>query len=177
MGLMTTSTSSTTVSASQFRDAFRCHPAGVALVTATDGGRHVAMTVSSLASVSADPPLVVFSVSDESSSADVLNRSASVVVHLLDADSAWLAKLGATHDVDRFGDPHAWTVTGDGDPYFVDAPTVLRSRVVERVRAGGSTLCVALAEEVITTDAAARPRPLVYVDRTWHALTPASTLG
>jgi len=46
-----------------FREAFRRHPAGVAVITADPGDRPVAMTVSSLISVSAAPPIVAFSLS------------------------------------------------------------------------------------------------------------------
>lgn len=161
--------------ADRFRHALRNHPAGVALVTATHAGRHVAMTVSSLASVSAEPPLLVFSVSDESSSAPVLLRAETFIVHLLDAGSAWLARLGARHDADRFGDPRTWAVTPEGEPYFVGAPVLVRARVIERVRAGTSTLCIIEALAITEqADAAARSRPLIYHDRTWYAL-PADT--
>lgn len=46
-----------------FKAAFRMHPAGVAVITTDSGDRPAAMTVSSLASVSTEPPMVVFSLS------------------------------------------------------------------------------------------------------------------
>lgn len=51
-----------------FREAFRRHPAGVAVITADPGNQPVAMTVSSLISVSAAPPVVAFSLSTKSAS-------------------------------------------------------------------------------------------------------------
>ncbi|WP_341996639.1 flavin reductase family protein [Microbacterium sp. LWH7-1.2] len=164
------------VSADQFKSAFRNHPAGVAIVTATDNGRHVAMTVSSLSSLSAEPPLIVFSVSDMSSSTPVVLSADSLVVQMLDAECAWLAKLGAERGADRFGDPTTWSTLSGGEPYFVDAPVVIRARVIERVRAGSSTLCVVEAVEIVEKPAASAARPLVYHNRTWHELSDESAL-
>ncbi|WP_330257525.1 flavin reductase family protein [Nocardia sp. NBC_00565] len=62
------------VSAEQFRSAFRGHPGGVSLITA-DTGRPVALTATSVASVSVDPPALTFSVSEQSSSAPTLRQA------------------------------------------------------------------------------------------------------
>lgn len=166
------------VSSDQFKSAFRNHPAGVAVVTATDNGHHVAMTVSSLSSLSAEPPLLVFSVSDMSSSTPVVLAADTLAVHMLDSDCAWLARLGAERGADRFGDPQTWSVLSGGEPYFVDAPVVIRARILDRVRAGSSTLCIVEAVEIVERIEAstAVARPLVYHNRTWHELSDGSTL-
>lgn len=52
--------------------AFRLHPAGVALVIGQHEQGPVGVTVSSLASVSASPPLVSFSLDTAGASASVL---------------------------------------------------------------------------------------------------------
>ena len=65
------------ISAEQFRFAFRSHPAGVAVVTADAGDGPVAMTVSSVASISIDPPTLMFSASAISSSTPTICRAAS----------------------------------------------------------------------------------------------------
>ena len=55
--------------ADQFRAIFRQHPAGVAVVTlVAEDGRPVGFTATSVISVSADPPLVAFSINTTSSS-------------------------------------------------------------------------------------------------------------
>ncbi|MEV4686133.1 flavin reductase family protein [Microbacterium sp. LWH3-1.2] len=167
------------VSADQFKSAFRNHPAGVAVVSASAGGVNAALTVSSLSSLSAEPPLLVFSVSDISSSTPVVLAAETVVVHMLDAGCAWLAKLGAERGADRFRDAEQWDVLPGGEPFFVGAPVIVRARMVDRVRAGSSTLCIVEAVEIVDrgeaeSDAA---RPLVYHNRTWHELSPASTLA
>lgn len=97
------------ISSEDFKSAFRNHPAGVAVLTALAGEDHAAMTVSSLFSISAEPPLIGFSVSDMSSAAGVFNAASTIVIHMVDANSLWLAKLGATSGARRFEDPTSGT--------------------------------------------------------------------
>jgi flavin reductase (DIM6/NTAB) family NADH-FMN oxidoreductase RutF len=71
-----------------------------------------------VSSVSADPPLLTFSISALSSASTTLQRADTVVVHLLDADDLDLARLGATSGVDRFADRAAWSRLATGEPVF-----------------------------------------------------------
>lgn len=163
------------IPAGTFTSAFRNHALGVAVVTADPGGEPVAMTVSSLSSVSVDPPLLVFSASASSSGTPVLERAETVVVHMLGADQVELAKLGATSGVDRFSDVSAWRRLPTGEPCFYAAETWLRGRVVQRVALGGSVLHVVhVVDASVDLDAVAEP--LVYHNRTWHRLGPHSAL-
>jgi flavin reductase (DIM6/NTAB) family NADH-FMN oxidoreductase RutF len=79
-----------------FKDAFRTHPAGIAVITAQGPDGPVGLTASSVSSVSAEPPVLAFSVSTASSSAAALVRSDTLVVHLLGADQLEIARLFAT---------------------------------------------------------------------------------
>lgn len=161
------------LSAEEFRRVFREHPAGVALVTAEAGDGPVALTATSVSSVSADPPLLVFSISDQSSASTTINSADTVIVHLLSSAQLGLAKLGATSGIDRFADRAIWSRLDTGEPYFPAARTWVRGRVLHRLRAGTSTVVIvhaldaALPEPSETGNAAT---PLVYVSRTWHAL-------
>lgn len=155
------------VSADDFKSAFREHPGGVSLITADAGDGPVALTATSVASVSVDPPLVVFSVSALSSSAPTLTAAETVVVHLLDADQLPLAQLGATSGVDRFADRDSWTRLVSGEPVFHGVPRWIRARVVNRFDAGGSTVIVAHAVQVNVPESHSG-RGLVYVNREWH---------
>lgn len=166
--------------ADEFRAAFRNHAAGVAVITADVGDGPVGLTATSVFSVSATPPLLVFSISALSSAAPTITRAASVVVHLLDADQVELGRLCATSGIDRFADRDRWERLPTGEPAFVDAATRIRGVVVNRLEAGTSTLVVVLATDA-ARPAASRssgepPRPLVYHNRTWHALGTQSML-
>jgi len=161
--------------ADAFRAAFRNHAAGVAVITADAGDGPVALTATSVFSVSATPPLLVFSISALSSAAPTIARAGSVVVHLLDADQVELGRLCATSGVDRFADRDRWERLPSGEPVFRDAATRIRGTVVNRLEAGTSTLVVVHATHATST-AGAHAGPLVYHNRTWHALGEGSRI-
>lgn len=162
------------LSADEFKLAFRNHPAGVAVITADAGDGPVGLTASSVFSVSAEPPLLVFSISGQSSSAPTIERAETVVVHLLGANQLDVAKLFATSGVDRFADTSTWDRLITGEPYLPSAPTWIRGRIIERMSAGSSTVVAvhALQSYSATDDAA----PLVYHNRTWHHIGDHSRL-
>jgi len=152
-----------------FKAAFRDHPAGVAVITADAGDGPVALTATSVASVSAEPPLIMFSVSAMSSSTPTIRRAETVVVHLLAADQLDLAKLASTSGIDRFADTSVWKVLPTGETYFPSARSWIRARVLEVVAAGSSSIILVEALESKPVDEAAAV-PLVYHNRTWHSL-------
>ncbi|WP_203585975.1 flavin reductase family protein [Subtercola lobariae] len=168
--------SSETVTPDEFKAAFRNHPAGVAVITADAGDGPVALTATSVFSVSAVPPLLVFSISELSSSSPTIRRADTVVVHLLGADQIDIAKLGATSGIDRFADTSIWTRLPTGEPYFPAAHAWIRGRIVNKMEAGGSTVVAVQALETKAPapgDASADANlahPLVYHNRTWHRL-------
>ena len=151
---------SSSLSADEFKALFRGHPGGVAVITADAGDGPVALTATSVASVSAEPPLLIFSVAAVSSTTAVLAKAETVVVHLLDAHDLDLARLGATSGVDRF----AW----------------VRCAVIERMDAGGSTVFAAHALQSQLERDVAPGEPgdaLVYHNRTWHRLGELSRIS
>lgn len=157
------------ITADEFKAVFRLHPAGVALITAAVGEEKVAITASSVSAVSADPPLVMFSVSVLSTSAPVLKGADTLVIHLLGAGNLDLALLGADKQVDRFGDTAQWELLPTGEPVFPGAERWMRARVLHRVDAGGSTVFVVEGIDAHTkgdTD----HEGLVYFDRSWHRI-------
>jgi flavin reductase (DIM6/NTAB) family NADH-FMN oxidoreductase RutF len=163
--------------ADDLKNAFRSHPAGVNLITADDGAGPVAMTVTSLISVSAEPPLMAFSASALSSSTPTLLRAESVVVHFLAPEQLELAKLGATSGIDRFADRSLWTRLADGTPVFHDSDFWIRTKVVNKMEAGGSTVFLIEALECADCERDAEAPALVYRNRTWHALEQHSSIG
>ncbi|MEB4614616.1 flavin reductase family protein [Leucobacter sp. M11] len=163
------------ISPQELKDVFRNYPSGVALVTADDGTRAIAITVTSVISVSAEPPLLVFSASALSSSTPVLLGSKTVVVHILTDENAELAKLGATSGIDRFADTDAWERMPTGEPRFKGVDTWIRGEVVNHFEAGTSTLIVVHALEAMPNPERTG-QPLVYHDRTWHTIGDGSRI-
>lgn len=164
------------VSPEDFKAAFRNHPAGVAVITADAGDGPVALTATSVFSVSADPPILVFSLSVLSSSTATIRRADTVVVHLLGASQLAIAKLGATSGIDRFADTSIWTTLPTGEPYFPTAHAWIRGRIIQTMDVGGSIVVAVHALETMApapgADAAdaEQAHPLVYHNRTWHRL-------
>ncbi len=165
------------LSADAFKALFRGHPGGVAVITADAGDGPVALTATSVSSVSAEPPLLIFSVSALSSASDVLLRAETVVVHLLDADDLEVAQLGATSGIDRFAETHRWSRLVTGEPVYRDVRAWVRCAVIGRMDAGGSTVVAAHALQSELARDADGADALVYHNRTWHRLGDHSRIG
>jgi len=161
--------------AEAFKLAFRNHPAGVAVITADAGDGPVGLTATSVFSVSADPAILVFSISGTSSSAPTIAKTDTLVVHLLGADQLDIARLFATSGVDRFAEPSIWDRLPTGEPYLPGSPVWIRGRVINRMTAGGSTIVAVHALEAAISDADAAP--LVYHNRSWHHIGAHSRLS
>lgn len=162
-----------------FKAVFRQHPAGVAVITADAGDGPVGLTASSVISVSAEPPLLAFSVSNHSSSAPSFRKTRRVVVHLIGAEQLNLAHLCASDPGARFLDPGIWARLETGDPYYPSADNWILGEVMQRHTAGSASVFVvrALAAKPKASKARdAASAPLVYHDREWHRLSPASSI-
>jgi flavin reductase (DIM6/NTAB) family NADH-FMN oxidoreductase RutF len=155
-----------------FREAFRCHPAGVAVITADPGSGPVAMTVSSLISVSAEPPMVAFSLSARSSATASVLAAESIVIHLLRYADLPLARLGATSGAERFGPDIAWQRLPGGEPRYTDVATWFRARIAGTLPVPGAMVVTAELLEGTAATLAGAPEleSLIYLDRRWHRL-------
>lgn len=165
--------------ADEFKNIFRQHPGGVALITADDGKGPVALTATSVFSISVDPPLLGFSASAISSSTPTLLQAETLVFHFLTDENLDLAKLGATSGIDRFADTSLWSRLESGEPHFHGVKTWVRGEIVSRLETAGGTLHVVRG---LTTSIADGPadddaNPIAYVNRAWHTLTGMSSLS
>ena len=108
-----------------FKSVFRNHPAGVSIITADAGKGPAGLTATSVISASANPPILVFSLSAQASTAPTIANSETVVVHMLGAQHLALAKTFSAHNTDRFADKDSWTRLPTGEP-ILTAATGLR---------------------------------------------------
>lgn len=157
----------------QFRDAFRAHPAGVALITAHVDGRPVGMTVSSLASLTLEPLSVSFSLSQLSGSAGGLARANSYLIHLLAPEHAGLADTFARKGTRRFTPEQGWDYLATGEPYLPSAPAALRARPLQVLKVGGARL---IAAEVTNVLFGPKSGALVFHDRQFLSVEQAKAL-
>lgn len=150
-----------------FKDAFRTHPAGIALITAQTPDGPVGLTASSVASVGLDPTALAFSVTRATGSAGGLLAAESYLVHLLDLPQLDIAQQFAVSGGERFSDSQGWSTLPTGEPHLAEARAALRCRTLTSLPVGASTLVLA---EVLQVFAGPTKEPLVYRDRTFHAL-------
>jgi flavin reductase (DIM6/NTAB) family NADH-FMN oxidoreductase RutF len=157
---------SSPVSPTAFKSVFRHHPAGVAVVTLAHAGRLHGFTATSVISVSADPPVLTFSIDSSSSSWPPLAEAETLVVNFLAAAQVEVSARFATRGIDRFAEG-GWLLLPSGEPVLEGSPSWVRGRIIQRTAIGRSFLVSVLAVEVHRSGHAA---PLVYHDRTYHTV-------
>jgi flavin reductase (DIM6/NTAB) family NADH-FMN oxidoreductase RutF len=114
-----------------FKQAFRRHAAGVAVVTSlAPDGHPVGFTATSLASLAADPPLATFNMARISSAWPAMTAGNRVAIHTLGPRTRWLAELMAgDHDL-RFVGDH-WSPGPYGVPILTEATSWMVGPVIE----------------------------------------------
>ncbi len=156
------------LSADAYKSVFRRHAAGVAVVTLRHHGQPVGFTATSVISVSAEPPLLAFSIDSRSSSWPALRETRTLVVNFLAEDQADVSTRFARSGADRFA-AGGWRLLPGGEPVLDGVLAWVRGRVVQRTPVGTSYLVSLCAVEHGTRDEAL---PLVYRDRSYHRLSP-----
>ncbi|CAL9605962.1 flavin reductase family protein [Streptomyces sp. enrichment culture] len=141
------------------RSVFRKHAAGVAVITARGSRGPVGFTATSLASVSADPPMLSFGVGTGGSTWPAIAAGDHVGVHVLGEHQRELAATFARSGADRFGPATAWRDGPEGVPLLDGVLAWTVCRVVARVPAGDHRIVLA---EVLLGDPAGSGRPLLY---------------
>ncbi|GIG21289.1 flavin-dependent reductase [Cellulomonas chitinilytica] len=164
----------------EYKEVFRRHPAGVAVVALVDdaqepgldsfeGAEHpvrlVGFTATSVISVSAEPPLLAFSLASTSSSWPAVSRARTLAISFLSGSQDDVSARFATHGIDRFA-AGGWSALPTGEPVIDGAVSWVRGRVVQRTPVGGSYLISVRALSHGTHDVT----PLVYHDRTYHQI-------
>src|SRR5690625_244423 len=88
---------------SLFKEAMGNYPTGVSVVTAMDeSGEPIGLTVNSLASVSIDPLLILWSIDENVSTYDTFRKIDHFAVNILSGDQKDLAILFSTDHDNRF---------------------------------------------------------------------------
>ncbi len=160
------------ISSESYRDVMRHFPSGVTVVTIKSPASEVVhgLTVSSFASVSPEPPLVLVSIDHRATAYALLEAAgASFAVNILAHDQMELSNRFAwLKDEDRFeqGD---WTTAATGAPILADALAWLDCTVYSRFSAGTHTIYIG----EVQASGVARPdvKPLVYWNRGYRQLS------
>ncbi len=146
----------------------RRFPTGVAVVTVDAGGQRLGLTVSSLGSLSLDPPLVGVSVSRQAAMHELLRDAGGFAASLLAGGQDWLAQHFA-RGVPPIAMWHgiATKEGAAGAPLLVGALGWLECRLWAEYAAGDHTLFVG---EVLSVEVGEQAPPLVYHESSYRAL-------
>ena len=157
-----------------FKSAFGQHPAGIAIITVAGPEGPVGLTASSVSSISADPPILGFSLQAKRGSAAVVATADSFIVHFLDSDNVELARSFAISGAPRFGEDMPWETLPTGEPRLTGVRRVLRAIPLARIKAGPALVFNAAVVDVLGEEGSGSP--LVYHQRQFHGLSHNSVL-
>ncbi|MCX7521522.1 flavin reductase family protein [Microbacterium sp. STN6] len=132
---------------SAFKQAFRRHAAGVAVITALGAdGTPVGFTATSLSSLAAVPPLATFNMALSASSWPTIAETDRVIIHMLGSRNRGVAEKLAGDRAGRFQGEH-WHPGPHGLPLIDDVTAWMCGRIVERVRVHNNVVVVVQIEE------------------------------
>jgi flavin reductase (DIM6/NTAB) family NADH-FMN oxidoreductase RutF len=126
----------TEVTSGDFRNAMRQLTGGVSIITAGKGRDISGMTVTSVSSLSVDPPALIVSINRESSSWPLVKRYGFFGVNILTSDQLDIAERftgkGGLKGVDRFAGAR-WLTRASGVPLLADALAAIDCEVEDIV--------------------------------------------
>lgn len=118
------------------------YPTGVTIVTTTtESGKPVGLTVSSFASVSLDPLMVLWSIDHGVSTLKEFTEGGKFAIHVLAEDQAELCRTFASKNVDRFSSCD-WKMSSNGLPIIDGAFGVLECTTFKAIEAGDHTVLI-----------------------------------
>jgi len=128
--------------AAAFRQVIGRFMSGVVVITAAHQGERRGMTVSAVASLSLDPPMIVTCLNAASSTQEMVRRAGAFAVNILAEDQEQLAGLFARPGADPFLDlPCEPGVTGA--PLLAGALAVLECQTAQEIRGGSHRVLLA----------------------------------
>ncbi|MEL6828694.1 MAG: flavin reductase family protein [Pseudomonadota bacterium] len=155
-----------------FRDALGLFVTGVTVITTLDGEEQpIGITANSFNSVSLDPPLVLWSVGNQSRSIDAFQKSDWFAVHILRDDQMVMSQRFASRRSDKFLGIDLDVGLG-GVPLLKSCAARLETKIYGRYPAGDHMICIA---EVKRIELDRDSRPLVYHGGTYAELADVLT--
>lgn len=150
-----------------FREAMSRFASGVTVVTASRDADRFGITVSSFASVSIEPPLVLVCVSRGLLTHAAIEHSQAFAVNILGIHQVEVGRrfAGLTPETgDRFSGL-SWSTSGTGAPLLDDSLACLDCRLHASHDGGDHTIFVG---EVVDARVSGEGPPLLYHNRLWR---------
>lgn len=147
--------------AAQFRLALRGIAATVSVITARDGDRRYGMTVTSLTSLTMEPPALLVCLNRAASLVEAARVTQGFCVNILSKDhqAVSTAFSGGAKGEDRFSVGRWRRDEQSGLPYLEDAQAVLFCRKAAAMPYGTHTILIGDVVNLITQET---PSPLLY---------------
>jgi flavin reductase (DIM6/NTAB) family NADH-FMN oxidoreductase RutF len=164
------------VSVDEFKAAMRALPSGIAAVTTSAGEEMAGMIVSSLTSISADPPLLGFFAHENSSLHGLLSLSGRFVANILGEVHANVMTnfLNEPQGQARFKAAQ-WVTSDRGQPLLEDALASLECDVISTQSLGSHYLVVGKIRKTrLASNHSAAQFPVVHFNARTRSLAPHS---
>ena len=120
----------------KFRQVLGHFATGVTVITAVDGGAPVGLAVGSFASLSLDPPLVLFCPGNQSSSWPKIRAAGSFCANILASDQEHVCRIFATKEPDKFASI-GWSRTVSTGSPRIDGVLAWIDCTIEDILPGG----------------------------------------
>ena len=150
------------VTSGDFRNAMRQLTGGVSVITAGRGRDISGMTVTSVSSLSVDPPALIVSINREASSWPLVRRYGFFGVNILTSDQIDIAERftgkGGLKGADRFAGAR-WTTRASGVPLLVGALAAIDCEVEDIVERHSHAIVIG---RVLDVAVSARTAALAY---------------
>ncbi len=163
------------LSADEFKNFFAATMNTVHVVTFGTSEQPCGLTVSSVTSLSAIPPLAAFNIGLSSSQLDNLRVCEVVVINALSDQQEAIARTYAGARARRFaGTEPIGHAAPFGVPYLRNSPVHAIARIVDRVEYGDHLLVITEIIDARWTRTADQWRPLLYHNRTYATAAPST---
>lgn len=156
--------------AHRFRDAMRCTASGVAVLTTDGPAGRAGVTVSTLCSLSLEPPSVIACIHQASGTLPAILANGAFAANVLAEDQQHVAEVfaGRVANVrdDRFA-AGSWGSLATGSPVLEGALATFDCRVAKTFDFGSHRILIGEVVDVALQQAT----PLIYSDRAFRRLT------
>lgn len=153
------------VDEARFRQALGHFASGVTVVTTTHAGQHFGLTLSSFASLSLRPPLVLICVDKGVASHQAIPAAGGFVINVLEQRQEHLSRKFAATDEEKYTGV-AWHIGKLGFPVLEDVLAVIECQLYQALPGGDHTIFVGEVIDATIGEGA----PLLYYRRGYHEL-------
>ncbi|WP_429809052.1 flavin reductase [Ensifer sp. B1-9] len=134
-----------------FRRCLGQYGTGIAIITTEADGRRGAVTVNSFASVSLEPPLVLWSIADTSRSRELFTSSGRFAVNVLSAKQMDVSRHFSSKLDDKFADA-VWALGEFGSPLLDGCLAHFECETYSQVDGGDHTIIIGLVKRASRFD-------------------------